>query len=89
MKSVTTRRFRASLQALPVEVQLRAKTAYRLWLANPSHRSLDYKQAHPSRPIMSVRIGLHWRAIGVRKDDAVVWTWIGSHSDYDKLLGRV
>jgi hypothetical protein len=27
-----------------------------------------------------------YRALGVRRDDTIVWFWIGSHADYDKLL---
>jgi hypothetical protein len=33
-----------------------------------------------------VRIGLAYRALGVRDGDDVVWFWIGSHADYDQLL---
>jgi hypothetical protein len=34
-----------------------------------------------------VRVALGWRALGVSKDDAIVWFWIGSHADYDRLVG--
>ena len=34
----------------------------------------------------SVRIGLRYRALGVKTPDGVLWYWIGSHADYDKLL---
>jgi hypothetical protein len=33
-----------------------------------------------------VRVGLRYRALGVEVDDGIVWFWIGSHSDYDRLL---
>ena len=89
MKSVATKRFWSCFDALPETVQRQAKIAYTLWLADPSHRSLEFKQVHPKRPIFSVRIGLHWRAIGTRHGDTLVWVWIGSHSDYDKLLTRL
>jgi hypothetical protein len=32
-----------------------------------------------------VRIGLGYRALGIRTGDEVVWFWIGSHADYDQL----
>ena len=89
MKSVATRRFWSCFAALPENVQRQAKSAYELWLTNPAHRSLEFKQVHPRRLIFSVRIGLHWRAIGTREGDTVVWVWIGSHADYDKLLARL
>jgi hypothetical protein len=36
--------------------------------------------------VYSVRVGLGWRALGVREGDVMVWFWIGSHADYDRLL---
>lgn len=40
-------------------------------------------------PLYSVRIGISYRALGLREDDdLIVWIWIGSHTDYDKLLSR-
>ncbi len=34
----------------------------------------------------SVRIGIGYRALGVRKGEEIIWFWIGSHADYDRLL---
>jgi hypothetical protein len=36
--------------------------------------------------IYSVRIGLGYRALGVVHKDRVVWYWIGSHAEYDRLV---
>ena len=55
-------------------------------MSDPNHPSLKFRQVHPSEPIFSVRIGLHWRAIAVVENEVAIWFWIGSHSDYDKLL---
>ena len=63
--------------------------AYRLFRQDPSHGSLRFKLVHPSLPIYSVRIGLGYRALGVREGDTVVWFWIGSHAEYDQLLTRL
>lgn len=41
-----------------------------------------------TEPIYSVRIGLGWRAVGVRSGDEMVRFWIGSHADYDSLVSR-
>ncbi len=86
MKSVTTERFRKALERLPDSVQTQARKAYELWQDDPSHPSLEFKRLRTKEPIYSVRVGIHWRAIGVKDDNAIVWFWIGSHSDYDKLL---
>jgi len=89
MNSVTTARFWQCYEALPAEIQRQAERAFRLWIADPAHRSIDFKQVHRSRPIYSARIGRHWRAVALREGDTVVWFWIGSHSDYDHLLARL
>lgn len=89
MNSVTTERFRRALQALPVPVQHRARRAYATFRRDPSHPSLRFKQVHPTRPIYSARIGLGYRALGTREGDTIVWFWIGSHAEYDRLVARL
>jgi len=37
--------------------------------------------------IWSVRINEQYRAVAERHGDSVVWVWIGSHNDFDKLFG--
>jgi len=32
----------------------------------------------------SVRVGAHFRALGVDAPDGVLWFWIGSHAEYDR-----
>jgi hypothetical protein len=38
--------------------------------------------------IFSARIGLHYRALAVRSGEEVVWFWIGTHAEYDRLLSQ-
>ena len=71
MNSHTTRRFRDALNTLPEEVQRQARAAYRVFVDDPFHPSLRFKQVHPTRPIYSVRINLAYRALGVREDDEI------------------
>jgi hypothetical protein len=89
MKSVATKRFWSCFAGLPPNIQRQAERVFRLWVADPSHQSLEFKQVHSRRPIYSVRIGIRWRALGVRDGETVTWFWIGSHADYDKLLKRL
>lgn len=42
-----------------------------------------------TEPIYSVRVSKDYRALGIRKDDTVIWFWIGSHAEYDDLLSRM
>jgi len=86
MKSRTTERFRKAFSQLPNDVQEQAKGAYKLFVQNPYHPGLRFKKIHPVREIYSVRVSLGYRALGVRENDDMIWFWIGTHSDYDKLI---
>jgi len=33
-----------------------------------------------------VRVGLRYRALAVEVEGGLLWFWIGSHADYDRLL---
>ena len=82
MKSRTTSRFRDAYADLPERIKRRARKAYELFEQNPRHPSLRFKKVHGSRPIYSVRITKDYRAVGIQKDESVIWFWIGSHEDY-------
>lgn len=89
MTSLTAERFRKAFKDLPKPVQQQARKAYKLFSQNPHHPSLHFKQIHPQQPIYSVRIDRDHRAVGVRNRDEVVWFWIGSHKEYEKLISHL
>ena len=89
MNSRTTRRFREALAALPADVRRQARAAYRLFRENPEHPSLRFKKVHPARPVYSVRITRDHRAVGLRNGAEIVWFWIGSHDEYQRLLASL
>jgi hypothetical protein len=86
MQSRTTRQFWRSFSDLPFEVQRDAKRAYRLFQSNPAHPGLQFKKLESEDNIYSARIGLEYRALAVMKKDRIVRYWIGSHSEYDRLV---
>jgi hypothetical protein len=86
VKSGTTERFRKALAALPDEVQEQARSAYRQFMRDPHHPGLRFKPVHPSQPVYSARVGRGYRALGVLDGDTVIWYWIGSHAEYDRML---
>jgi len=86
MQSRTTRRFWSLFSNLPSDVQQDAKRAYQLFQSNPAHPGLQFKKLEGEDDIYSVRIGLGYRALGVMKKDRVIWYWIGSHAEYDRLV---
>jgi hypothetical protein len=51
--------------------------------SDPKHTSLHVKQAGR---FWSVPIGMSWRALAIDEGDDMIWFWIGSHTDYDKII---
>jgi hypothetical protein len=88
MISRITQRFRKSFAELLEKIQRKTKAAYRLFKENPYHPSLHLKQIHTVMPVYSVRMTVNYRAMGVRENDEIVWFWIGTHSDYEKLISQ-
>jgi hypothetical protein len=64
-------------------VRALADKNFQLLKADPKHPSLHFKRIGR---LWLVRVGAHYRALGLDRTDGVVWFWIGSHADYDKLL---
>jgi mRNA-degrading endonuclease RelE of RelBE toxin-antitoxin system len=86
MKAVTTQKFRICYAKLPKQIKELARKNYKIWLNNIDHPSLQFKQVHNTEPIYSARVGISYRVLCVVDGDTAIWFWIGSHSDYDKLL---
>jgi len=78
--------FTSCFRNLPARIQRLARKSYEQWKDNPSHPGLQFKRVGKRRPVYSVRVGIGWRALGLRIDDVVVWFWIGSHAEYDAII---
>lgn len=89
MKSRTTTEFRKLFAGLPEQIQEQTRSAYRQFKEDPSYPSLRFKKVHPELPIYSARISRNYRAVGQLDGDTVIWFWVGSHADYDKLLEQL
>jgi hypothetical protein len=85
VRQQATPRFWRCYRQLPEQVQRSADRCYELLRHNPSHPSLQLKRVGR---FWSVRVGLHYRALAVEHEGNLVWFWIGSHSEYDHLLGH-
>jgi hypothetical protein len=85
MKSRVVADFWNDYNRLPREIQELARKQYKLWLDDPNHPSARFK-----------KVGLYWsarvtddyRAVGIRDGDTVLWFFVGTHADYNKLLKR-
>lgn len=64
-----------------------ARRAYSLFAENPDHPSLRFKKLGGYDHVWSVRINEQYRAIGERNGDTIIWVWVGSHNEFDKLFG--
>lgn len=85
MNSRVTRSFREAYRRLPPDVQRQALNQYRRWVADPLHPSARFKKVGRH---WSARITEDYRAVGVMSGDTVIWYFIGTHADYDRLLRR-
>jgi hypothetical protein len=86
MKSVATRRFWVLFHALPADIQNVAVKNYRLWRRNPNHPSLHFRRLRGSDERFTIRVGDRYRALGRLRSGTITWVWIGTHSEYDKLV---
>lgn len=87
MTSRATRRFWELFQGLPAEVQELAIKNYCLWRENPQHHSLRFRRLKGHEDRFSIRVGDHYRALGKMSGGQMIWVWIGTHADYDRLVG--
>lgn len=84
MNHYASSKFWALYEALPPEVRELADKNYELLRTNPRHPSLHFKRIGD---LWSVRAGIHHRALGINAADGSMWIWIGTHGEYDKIIG--
>ena len=70
-------------EKLPSQLKELADKNFVLLKENPQHPSLHIKK---KGKYWSVRVGIRHRALAVEVEDGLLWFWIGSHAEYDKLL---
>lgn len=83
IKHFASPKFWAGYNALPKDVRDLADKNFELLKADAKHPSLHFKQIGN---LWSVRVGRNYRALGLNKTEGVIWFWIGSHADYDKIV---
>lgn len=83
MKHRATPRFWSYCRALPSEIQQLADRSYELLRSDSRYPSLHFKKVGQ---FWSARVGLHYRALAVESDEEMIWVWIGTHAEYDRLL---
>jgi hypothetical protein len=71
-------------EALPKALQTLADKNFALLQADPNHPSLRFKRVGR---FWSARVGLDYRAVAIPVEDGMLWFWIGTHAEYDRLVG--
>jgi hypothetical protein len=79
----TTPQFWQRFDELPDKVQQLARKNFEVLKRDLRHPSLQFKRVGS---YWSVRVGLNYRALAVEDGSDFVWTWIGTHAEYDKLI---
>lgn len=83
----TTQRFWQCYNALPENVQRTADECCALLKVDPSHPSLHFKKL--GKKYWSVRAGLSYRSLGVEVESSISRFWVGTHAEYDRLIGKL
>jgi hypothetical protein len=78
------RRFWECYDRLPDAVRRQADKQYALWQRHPFHPSLHFKLVKPG--LWSARVDANHRALARARGNLMVWFWIGTHDDYERLL---
>jgi len=84
MRHLASPKFWEAYEGLPENVRALAEKSFALLKQDPRHPSLHFKRIGP---YWSARVGLHYRALAVEVDGGMLWFWIGSHADYDSMIG--
>ena len=83
VKNRATPDFWRCYNELPEKTQRLADKSFEMFKEDPSHPSLHFKKVGKLR---SVRVSLNCRALSVEKKKNLIWFWIGSHDEYEKLI---
>jgi len=71
-------------KALPADVRDLADKNFALLKSDPRHPSLHFKKIGT---VWSARVGDHYRALGTEVKEGIYWFWIGTHGEYDRIVG--
>ena len=83
MKHFAAPSFWEGYAQVPANIQKLADQCYELLKSNPRHPSLHFKKIGKYH---SVRVGLHYRALAVDLPEGLLWLWIGTHDEYQRMI---
>jgi len=85
LKHFATSEFWHHYHKLPAAIQQIADKNFDILRSDPKHPSLQLKKVGR---LWAVRVGLKYRALGVDRKEGIVWFWVGSHKEYERLIAQ-
>lgn len=83
MKHAAHPDFWSAYRDLRPEIQQLADKCFEMLKCNSRHPSLQLKKVGE---YWSARVGIHHRALAIEVKNGLLWTWIGTHEDYVRLI---
>jgi mRNA-degrading endonuclease RelE of RelBE toxin-antitoxin system len=83
MKHFSSPAFWQHYRKLPENIRELADKNFKLLKQDSNHPSLHLKKVSQ---FWSVRVGRKYRALAVQVEEGLIWFWIGTHTEYDKLV---
>ena len=83
MNHYTTSDFWHNYSLLPHHICKLADKNFELLKNNSAHPSLHLKKVGN---YWSVRVGINFRAIAIHTNEGLIWFWIGTHNEYNKII---
>jgi len=68
---------------LPTHICKLADKNFELLKSNSAHPSLHLKKVGN---YWSVRVGINYRAIAIHINEGLIWFWIRTHNEYNKII---
>lgn len=83
MKHFANPSFWTCYEQLPASIRNLANKNFELLKTNPKHPSLHLKKIGK---YWSARVGRKYRTVAVEIDENLIWFWIGTHTEYNRLI---
>ncbi|GAK50723.1 hypothetical protein U14_01956 [Candidatus Moduliflexus flocculans] len=83
MKHLASPSFWTCYDMLPQAIRELADKNFDLLKTNPFHPSLHFKNVGK---YWSVRVGKKYRAVAIQSSQGLLWFWIGTHPEYEKII---
>ena len=85
MKHFKSPTFRECYNKLPAKIKSIADKNFSLLKEDLNHPSLHVKKV---ASYWSVRVGRRYRALAVEVENGLLWFWIGTHTEYDRMIKK-